>query len=1000
METLKACRRLVFLFLFLALQSSAKVAPEFKRESLQTPHFRIHTPPQYRKFSETFAEKLEDAYRILTAELDWEPVSRIDVVVRGDTDLPNGTAAVFPYNRLVIHAVPPEPWGFFSESDDWIATLAIHELTHVVANDETRGIFDFFRSIVGTAAKINPYQPAWLVEGLAVFSETEQTSAGRGRSVWNSMVVREDLENRRLGTQITLDRLNDGFPGWPEGHLPYLYGYVLTEAIAARGGKDAPAKVSTANSGQFPFVIDRSLKRTIGLDFAELWTATVALLRKGYEEDRALLAKETETAYARLTETGRKTRGSVESKRNGESRIYFIRDSVRSGVGLSSLDLPGPGNAKTPTHQDLTFWRWDGGTRLSVSHDGRYLAYSRNAPFQEHSLFSDVYLYDLEKNRESRITLGARASDPALSEDFDWDARQGKVAKGFLLYVKNLDDGNQAIARWDEGGEAILYRGREFERLGAPTLGTGDYDRNFIFSEKPRTGGERLKCATLPKPETTRTNESLDAAAFDLTLPAHPREVATTPVWGKDGDVYFSGSQGGVFNLRRISAAKLRTALLSRTSVGSERVTHFRSGVLQPVADSEPGSFRAMVYGPGGWDIARVRISETPFSTEGPGLSTLQEKIRSESSADSAVDPGSYSAAPVSVPISEPSAPQPISYSVLPAILPHYWAPDLRRVPDGWSLGIQTSSYDAWEDHRYRLFLGGDTRANFPIWNFNYQFDGFFPTFEFSMRQENRYFANYRESNRIETTEAKVYTPAGWDSFLILGFTGQTSRFFGERESTGGFELGWTFDRTRVFSDSIDRAGERGLRGGAELTGYYVGQERFSSLSSRLEARIPSLFSRHFIRVSAQYASANNRRLASLYYLGGGEETIAGDRAFLLRGYVPGTIFGREILTANAEYIFPLQDFFRGFGTFPLFLERTRLKVFLDTGSAEFVADQRNDLEGWPLGAGIHALTDLNVLYRVPLTIGLGYDHGFSRERGGERRIVLGIFSPLARPSL
>lgn len=972
METLKARLFLALIFGLFASDGWTKIAPELERDSLQTPHFRIHYPPHYREFSRTLAVHLEEAFSILSRDLRWKPTSRTEVVVRGDTDLPNGTAEVFPYNRLVIHAVPPEPWGFFSESDDWIRTLAIHELTHIIANDQTSGLFSLLRKGIGTAAKINPYQPAWLVEGLAVYAETRYTNGGRGRSTWNGMVVRTAVEAERLGSEITLDRLNDGVPGWPAGHTPYLFGYVLNETIASRSGANAPAEISGANSAHLPFVIDRVARSTLGTDYAELWEAAIQGLREKQVQDRALLGREPLTAAAPITRVGRRTRGWVPVAREpGRARFYFIRDSARTGPGLSWVGSDGRA-------RDVSYWRWDGGTRLELTSDGNFLAYSRIAPHLEHSLFSDLYLYDLARNREIRLTTGARASDPALSDDFAWNPRTRQVASGAMAYVKNLADGSAGIAQWDGAKETLAYRGENFSRIGAPAFGRGRFRNWIVFSEKPNRGGERLVALNLA-----------DRKSFALTSPGAENEMATTPDWDASGEITFVSSRGGVMNAFRIPSVHVAKSLSSFTPAPIERVTHLATGILQPRRLKESDDLYGLLYGPGGWDLAKFSgaAGSRVYSSAGPGLPSLHEKISvGESKAASAPTTGVFSAV------------EPSRYSVLPALWPHYWAPDVRRVPDGWTLGARTSSVDAWESHRYRIFAGGDTRASFPLWDVNYQFDGFFPTLEFSVRQENRYFANYLESNRIQTTEGRVYTPAGWDSYLLLGATGQTSRFFGEKESTGGFQLGWIFDRTRVYDDSIDRRGESGLRGGTELTGYFGGSERFSALASYVEARVPSFFPRHFFRLAVHHATANNDRLTAHYELGGGEETIASDRRYLLRGYIPGTIFGREILTSNLEYVFPVAEVFRGAGTFPLFWQTTRVKLFADTGSAEYLADEKDELTHWPIGVGMHVLTDLNLLYRVPVTFGIGVDHGLAKKYGGETRFVLGLFSTLARP--
>lgn len=972
MKTLKARRRLLALFVFLPMLfasiATGKIAPELGRSTFHTEHFRVHYPPHYHSFAESLADRLEDGYRLLSHELRWEPSGKIEVVVRGDTDIPNGTAEVFPYNRLVINAVPPESWGFFSESDDWIRTLAIHELTHVIANDETSGFFDFLRSIIGSAAKINPYQPAWLVEGLAVYQETAKTTRGRGRSVWGDMVVRtavlhalldEGRPNIPRDLQVTLDRLNDGIRPWPREHAAYLYGYILNAKMAYHNGRDAPARISNANSSHLPFDIENVARETVNSSYPDLWELTTARLRYRYERDFMRIAAEPNTPYSPLTSSGRMSRGFAAA---GPGRFYFIRDSERSGVGLSAVE--------GGVTKDLNDWRWGGGTRVRASPDGKVLLYSRIVPHLEHSLYSDLFAYDVMRGREYQLTFGARAADPEPSADFAWNSEFGRPSAGTIYAVKNLDDANQAIVAFREGDvgldETLLHRGVGFSRLGAPALGRGTRKNHLAFSEKDLVSGEKIRVIRL-------ADHFRVESIFDATTPASSSEVATTPEWDDDGSLLYSGATGGVFNLYRA-----RLSEIAEKSATVERITNVRTGMIQPTRPYAGAPLFAMVYDLRGWNLAQVEPGS--FSAAGPGATHLENKITKWP-------------APGAQPPVASTARAAAGYSVLPALIPKYWAPDIRKVEDGWTLGVQTSSYDAWENHRYRLFGGHDTRSNFPIWDFVYRFDGFYPTLEFSMRRENSYFATYGESNQIDTTEGRVYMPAGWDSNILLGLTSSTSRFFDETESTGGFQIGWGFDRMRTYDDSIDSAGESGVRGRAELTGYFAGKERFSSFDSRVDVRVPSPFRRHFFRLGANYAGANNDRLSAHYYLSRGEETIASSADFLLRGYPQGIVYGRQILTSNFEYVFPVVDVFRGYGTFPAFFESSRIKLFFDAGSAEYVANGARDFHRWPNAVGAHLLNDFNFLYRVPLTVAVGFDYGLARDLGGESRVVLGVFS-------
>jgi hypothetical protein len=992
METLKAPRKaLALAWIAAALAATSafgKIAPELAPRTLVTEHFRVHYPLHYEKFADALAERLEEAFGLLSRDFDWRPEGVVEVVVRSDIDQANGLAEVFPYNRIVVHAVPPNAWGFDAETDDWLRTLAIHELTHIIANDESSGVFRYLRSIFGSAAKTNPYQPVWLVEGLAVYEETRFTRAGRGRSTWSDLVLRASADAGLLEAEghpanpesdpalrISLDRLNDGVDPWPGAHVPYLFGYVLTETLADRRGAGTPAALSRANSGHLPFAVEKVAEEVLGSGYPAIWSEAVARVKRFAKVDAELIREAGSiTRGKEITSIGRRTRGIGVF---GDF-AYFIRDSYRTGTGLTRVSLHS-GERKDLTDFppfDLRASTESWGNRVRTTPTGDGLLYSRLTPFLEHSLFSEAFFFDPETGTETVLTTGARAVDPDPSPDFRWDSREKKIAAGSIVYVKHLADARQAIVRREAGAkneEEILVEGEMLERLSSPTWGrSGEW---IVYVSRPPNSGSSLRATNL---KTKRK--------IVLTLPESVREMVTGPTFSSEGDLIFSSNRGGVFNLRQISAVRLSEVLDGRAkgTPRMETLTNAKYGLFEPAFGkrAEKPVVFALEYGERGLDLVEIPFSGKDLPA--PKIGTVREKIRSVSSSEAE----NAATSPSRLLHSERRR-----YSVWPAVLPHYWAPDLRRVPDGFRMGALTGSLDAWERHDYRIFLGGDTRANFPVWDFTYRYDGFIPTLEFSTRQENRYFATYQESNRSRITEATAYIPAGRYSTFGIGATASTSRLFSEERSTGGFELSWRFRRMKVYPDSIDREGESGIAGSAGLTGFVVGEERFSEFRSGIETRVPSLFERHFLRLRASYATANNDRLSRHYFLGGGEETISRDQTDLLRGYEPGTIFGRRILTTNVEYVFPMVDLFRGLGTFPVFFERSRLKLFYDAGSAEIVGTEPVNLRRWVSGAGMHLLSDFNFFYRVPVTFAVGVDHGLRRDYGGETRFVLGLFS-------
>lgn len=968
--------KLAIFLMFLSLPVWAKFAPETPWETVHSQHFRIHFPATYRQFAGQLSGYLEEAYGVLSQDLHWELKEAADVVVRGDTDIPNGSTSVFPINRIVVHPVPFLPISSVGEYDHWIRTLAYHELTHLVANDATSGFFAFARSVMGSVAKMNAYQPQWIVEGLAVYEETIHSKGGRGRSVFTDTLLRAavlsgELENESSFYGVTLDRLNDGVPIWPAKLTPYLYGYLMQAWVAQRAGENAPGRISQKSAQSLPFLVDQVAQSTVGAGYSELWSKLKTRLKEMVEQDLKTIRAQPLSQVKVLSKSGRMSGGLAISK--DQSKGYFVRDSFFSGVGITEVDL------KSGVERDLSDWIHGGESRIKIDFSGRYLIYCRYQPFEEFNSYSDVFAWDLDQNREIRLTEGARA----VSADIDQQFRispNGQWEAGQLIYVKNLPNGNQSLVLYDQKNERQLFATQNFERISHPSWGLSQGQAWVVFSYKPNLKGENLKIIQLS-----------DGRVRDLTRTSNQvLQSQTSSSWTHSGDVLFSNSAEGVFNIYRVS--------LQGEPV---KLTHVELGLWSPVESTQSDKVFAMHLGPHGFDVSEVTVlknlqaqeiepthekiktgPEVYPAVENEKLATNQgESVSKKEQEQDSVTQDTISKTVIDAP-----------YSVLPTLWPKYWYPYGQKVSDGWLIGASTSGYDALEQHHYTVIGSWDSRATFLIYDLSYRYEGLYPSIQVQRKRENKYLGFIERSNAVDTTNLVFYYPLG---FWGVGFgaTLAESRFLDEKAASGGLQVKLGFSDLRSYPSSIDlEAGQSGQQADLALTGYFVGDQQFSAAEARFEKRIPSFFERHFIRLLAQGARSTNEQISALYFLGGGESTVAKSQDYLLRGYPAGTLVGRTIATLNFEYWLPFWDVERGAGVWPAFFERSKLKLFADTGSSEFVGVDERNFTVWPVGVGIQMLHDLKLFYRLPISLGLGLDWGLSARNKGEKQFVLGLY--------
>ena len=212
--------------------------PALVWHTLETPHFRI----TYYSGEAEVAQHVADLGEAINTRLEpivgWKSTERTEIVLTDQTDSSNGSATAVPYNAITLYVTAPSDLSPLNDVDDWYQELVTHEYTHILHTDHIGGLPAVINAVLGKTYAPNQAQAKWILEGLAVFMESEHTSGGRLRSSqWNMWMRADVLE----GNVAPLDVFSNTPRRWPEGNIYYVYGSFFMQWIIETYGEGASA---------------------------------------------------------------------------------------------------------------------------------------------------------------------------------------------------------------------------------------------------------------------------------------------------------------------------------------------------------------------------------------------------------------------------------------------------------------------------------------------------------------------------------------------------------------------------------------------------------------------------------------------------------------------------------------------------------------------------------------------------------------------------------------
>ncbi len=244
----------------------------FDWQVMKTQNFTVFYKPEYRWEADEFLTNLE-FYRPFAVEMTDHDLKPVRVIVEDLGTYSNGIADPF-LGKMQVFTFPDNINEGLTLQENWPRAVTFHELMHMAHLSRTSGLSKFLNSCFGNIFSPNMYAPMWLIEGIAVYEESQLSPyEGRLNDGYYNHYAKIRAESMPGLIEITNEPLR-----YPVDQS-YLYGGTFTQYIIKTYGIKAYRDYTRIYGYYFwaPFTvllpvlgIDMAMRKSIGRDFPRL----------------------------------------------------------------------------------------------------------------------------------------------------------------------------------------------------------------------------------------------------------------------------------------------------------------------------------------------------------------------------------------------------------------------------------------------------------------------------------------------------------------------------------------------------------------------------------------------------------------------------------------------------------------------------------------------------------------------------------------------------------
>ncbi len=551
--------------------------PDYEWLTIEGENVSVHYHPEAERTARTVLKIIDEVWEPITSLYNYEP-DRVHFVIKDIDDYSNGAAFFFD-NKIEIWASSLD--FDLRGSHNWLRNVISHEFTHMVQlqagmkwgrslpafyfqylnyQDERRpdilyGYPNFILSYPIPGINV----PAWFAEGTAQYMRKEFDYDN-----WDShrdMVLRSYVLDNNMLSWNEMGVFGKNSLG---NESVYNSGFAFTKYIAQKYGEDKLEEISQTLGKTTTFTIDAAFKKTLDKDGIEVYNEWRDYLTKDYGE-RTANVKSNFVGGEKIVKEGFGNFHPAFSK-DGK-KIAYISNKEEDYFGMSAIFEYDIQTKKEKMLVPLVR------SSLCYSADSKRIYYAKLSDENPRGTnINDIYVYDIENDKETRITYGMRANNPTLSSD------EKKIAFVFQkdgtinLGVIDVDGKNfQKLTNYDSGEQ--LYN-PEFSKDGSKII----FDYSYHHGR-----------------DLAIINSDGSGLKFILDSSADERNA----VFVSDHKIIYSCDETGIFNLYEHD-------LNAKTS---RRVSNVLGGTFYPAVDKQ-GNIAYAGYTSTGYKIFYLNKNE------------------------------------------------------------------------------------------------------------------------------------------------------------------------------------------------------------------------------------------------------------------------------------------------------------------------------------------------------------------------------------------------------